>query len=128
MWVKQAGSTAAHDAYFIGSYQLVPARCNAVLVANSPDEPGAAGEPVTLTASVPSLQNPTCSDPRYQFWMQAPGATTWQVIRPYAAGASFTWDTTGLAPGPYRLSVWAKQNGSPASYETYALSTFWIGT
>lgn len=128
VWVKQAGSTAAYDAYFIGSYQLVAARCSGVLLTNSPDSPGASGQTITLTASVPGLQNPTCTDPRYEFWVLAPGTTTWKVIRPYAAGATFDWDTSGLAPGPYRLGVWAKQSSSASSYDTYAQSMFWIGT
>jgi hypothetical protein len=128
VWVKQAGSVAPYDAYFIGTYQLLPVRCNAVIIATSPTSPAAPGESITLSASVPSLQSPGCSDPRYQFWVLAPGATAWRVIRPYAAGATFDWDTTGLAPGPYRLGVWARQNGSLSSYETYAQSTFWIGT
>jgi len=44
-----------------------------------------------------------------------------------SGGGTFAWDTTGKS-GAYRFGVWAKQNGSPASHDTYAQTTFWVGT
>ncbi len=72
-----------------------------------------------------------------------PPGSAWSVAQPYSAGNTLTWDTTGLAPGPYRIGVWARSSGSSSpyrigvwarssgsssSYESYAIITFWVGT
>jgi hypothetical protein len=45
----------------------------------------------------------------------------------YSAGTTYVWNTSALS-GPYRFGVWARENGSPASYDTYGQTTFWVGT
>ena len=46
--------------------------------------------------------------------------------RDYAA-AAWTWNTTGLAAGTYQIGAWARQAGSPNSYDAYAITTFALG-
>jgi len=49
----------------------------------------------------------------YKFWLRAPGASSFSVLRDYGA-AAFTWNTTGLASGIYTFGVWARTVGSSA--------------
>jgi hypothetical protein len=67
----------------------------------------------------------------FEFWELTPGSTTWVVAQPWTAGGpvngqTFNWDTTGLAPGAYRFSVWAKQADSSRRYDSYSTLTYWI--
>jgi hypothetical protein len=123
VWAKQSGSTARYDAYFISTYRLVIASCASANLSASPDSPQLAGTSVTFTAT-----STGCGAPAYKFWILPANSSTWTVIQPYGAGNTLVWDTSGLAPGPYRLGVWARQTGSPNSYDTYAIVTYWVGT
>jgi len=122
VWVKQAGSTASYDAYAITDFQLAVGTCASANLSPSPASPQIPGTSITLTAS-----STGCTAPRYEFWRLAPGSTTWQSLGAYSAGTTFVWATAGLI-GPYRFGVWAKQNGSPNSYDTFAQTTFWVGS
>jgi hypothetical protein len=122
VWVKAAGSPNAHDAYFIGTFQLVVATCTAVTIDASPASPQPPATPVTLTAT------PTrCTAPSYQFWVLVPPSTVWQKVGPPQSGTTYSWDTTGRS-GAFRWGVWATQAGSTNSYDTYGQTTFWVGT
>jgi hypothetical protein len=59
-----------------------------------------------------------CPFPLYQFWMLAPGSSTWVDVQPYVSpsGAIFHWSTTSKARGVYHFSVWAKDSGSTGVY------------
>lgn len=122
VWVKQAGSPNRYDAYAITVFTLSFSPCTPATLSPSAASPQAPGTPVTITATTSG-----CAAPRYQFWVLAPGSTTWVIKAPYSATNTYPWDTT-VAPGQYRWSVWVKQNGSAKSYDTYAQTTFWVGT
>jgi hypothetical protein len=121
VWAKATGSTSAYDAYFIGTYQLTIGPCTSAALSAGPASPQAAGTTITLTAS-----STGCTAPSYEFWLLPPPGSTWSVLQPYITGTTFAWNTTGLAAGPYRIGVWAKQAGSSNSYDTYAIITFWV--
>src|SRR5438309_11431522 len=42
-----------------------------------------------------------------------PPAAGWQIAQAYSTGATFSWSTTGLAPGSYLYTVWARDSSSP---------------
>jgi hypothetical protein len=65
------------------------------------------GTTVTFSASASG-----CPNPLYQFWVLAPGSTTWQVLHAYSSTATFNWNTTGLAAGTYRYTVWVRDASS----------------
>ena len=48
----------------------------------------------------------------YQFWMLAPGSSTWTIAQPYSTSATFNWDTSALPAGTYRFSVWVRDASS----------------
>jgi hypothetical protein len=122
VWAKASASSAAYDTFFIGTYQLnVGGGCTSASISASPASPQVAGAMITFTAI-----STDCGAPTYEFWKLPPPGSAWSVAQPYGS-ATFMWNTTGLAPGPYRVGVWARQNGSAASYDSYAILTFWVG-
>jgi len=123
VWVKASASSAAYDTFFIGTFQLnVGGGCTSASISASPASPQVAGTSITFTAS-----STDCASPAYEFWKLPPPGSAWSVARPYDSAATFTWNTTGLAPGPYRIGVWARQSGSLNTYDSYAILTFWVG-
>jgi hypothetical protein len=64
-----------------------------------------AGTTVSFTAS-----STGCTAPRYAFWVQYPD-TSWHMVQGFG-GATFNWNTAGLAPGAYTVHVWVNQQGN----------------
>jgi len=122
VWVKESTSTARYDAYAITDFQLKWQTCTSATITPSSASPQPPGTSITFTAT-----STGCANPRYRFWRLAPGSSTWVSLGAYSAGTTFVWDTTGLS-GPYRFGVWARENGSTNSYDTYGQTTFWVGT
>src|SRR6267142_4509583 len=90
------------------------AACGAATVTVSPPSPQNPGAQVGLTAA-----SSGCPNPRYEFWILAPGSQTWQIGLAYSSTATFSWNTTGLAAGTYRYSVWVRDASSKAGYDSY---------
>src|SRR5439155_5886526 len=102
VWVRDASSAASYDTYFPGTaYTLTTTPCTSVTASAAPASPQAAGTTVTITASASG-----CPSPRYEFWIQTPGSSTWTIAQAYSGSATFSWTTAGLPPGIYRYSVW----------------------
>jgi hypothetical protein len=123
VWAKASASSAAYDAFFIGTYQLDVGPCTSAGISASPASPQAPGTAITFTAT-----STDCAAPRYEFWLLPPPGTSWSVAQPYGVGTTFSWSTTGLATGPYRVGLWARQTGSASSYDSYSILTFWLGS
>jgi hypothetical protein len=114
VWVRDASSASGYDAFFPGTtYTLTTTPCTSVTASPAPSSPQAHGTPVTITASASG-----CSNPRYEFWILAPGAS-WTIVQTYSSTATFSWNTTGLPAGIYRYSVWVRDNSSAAAYDAY---------
>jgi PQQ-like domain len=115
IWARDASSTGAFgnqfgrwDTYNNGlTYAL--STCSSLSVRVSPASPAAAGTTVTVTAQASGCPNPS---PLYQFWILAPGGTSYQVAQAYSTNGTFTWSTGGLATGTYRFSVWVRDANS----------------
>jgi hypothetical protein len=123
VWAKASASSAAYDSFFIGTFQLDVSPCTSASISASPASPQAPGATITFTAS-----STDCAAPTYEFWRMPPPGSAWSVVQPYGPGTTMTWNTTGVAPGPYRIGVWARQSGSANSYDSYAILTFWVGS
>jgi hypothetical protein len=131
VYARDASSTAAYDAHLSPNPTFLlgagPA-CTAVSDVASAAPPQQPGTTVTFTATATG-----CPSPTFEFWLQAPGGP-WTITQAYSASASWTWNTTGLGPGTYLLDVYARQNGSTASFEahispnpSFRLATGWNG-
>jgi hypothetical protein len=117
VWVRDAASGAGYDAYTGNAYTLTSITCPSVTASAAPASPQAHGTSVTFTASASG-----CPNPRYQFWILAPGGA-WTIAQPYSSGATFNWNTSGLSPGIYHYSVWVRDAGSAAGYDAYFSGT-----
>jgi len=53
-----------------------------------------------------------CTSPLYQFWILAPGSSSWTIAQAYSSSATLNWNTTSLAAGIYRFSVWVRDASS----------------
>ena len=95
------------DAYNASLTYSVTAGCPSVTQSASPSGTAAAGTPVTVTAAAPG-----CSSPLYEFWILAPGAKLYTLKQAYGSSPTLAWDTTGLAPGTYRINVWVRDSTS----------------
>jgi hypothetical protein len=87
----------------------------------NPAVPSASGASVTFTAqSVGGSETP-----QYFFqWRDLSGI--WHAGQAYGPGNSWTWNTTGLAAGSYRVEVFAKNAGAtPAGgYEAFSVTFY----
>jgi spore germination protein YaaH len=118
VWVRDSASPGtttnslgSFDTFAAGSpYTLTPTQCTSVTDSASPASPSPAGTAITFTAVAAG-----CPNPRYQFWILAPGSSAWTVLQAYSAAATYAWNTTGKAGGAYRISVWARDASSAGS-------------
>jgi hypothetical protein len=116
VWARDANSSGAYgnangrwDAYSILPYTLATSGtpCSSARISASPTGSAVIGTTVTVTG-----QAGGCSNPQYQFWTLAPGATTWQLAQAYSSAATFNWSTTGLSAGTWGLDLWIRDASS----------------
>jgi hypothetical protein len=119
VWAKDTNSGGASgnslgrwDNYFATTYTLTSVTCTSMSVTTTPPNTAPVGtNPVTLKG----YANP-CTFPLYQFWLLAPGSSTWVKVQAYSNSTTFNWDTTAAAKGMYHFSVWLKDSGSAGTY------------
>ena len=116
VWANQIGaSTASFETYGTGVVTLSVKCVTAALT--PPSQSAAAGATVPVTAT-----STGCATPQYEFWVGYPNGS-W-VMKQAFGGASFNWNTAGLAPGAYQVHVWANNIGdSTASWEAFGAAT-----
>ena len=117
VWAKDANSsgsfsngTGSWDAYNNNATYTLSS-CSAVSVSTSPLSTAEVGGTVTLTAAASG-----CTNSLYHFALLAPGGTAYQLAQDYSTSPTFAWNTSGLAPGVYRFSVWVKDAGSSGAF------------
>jgi len=118
VWVRDAASAGTSgnnsgrwDAYASFQYTLIASPCSATNLTASPPSSDGKGNAITFSAAATG-----CPNPLYQFWLAAPGATSWQVAQAYSNAATFTWNTGSSAVGSYGVSVWARDATSAGVY------------
>ena len=119
-WANQTGnSTALSEA--IGSSMVTLTGCTSASLSPS-STTTVVGSTVHFSAT-----SSGCSNPQYEYWVQALDGT-WSIQRPFSASPTWDWVTSGLAPGTYHVNVWANQAGaSIALSETIGSSTVTLG-
>jgi hypothetical protein len=117
VWVRDASSPGAfgnssgrYDAFNASLLYTLTAGCPAFSGSASPPSPAGVGTPVNVTASAPG-----CPNPLFEFWVLAPGASVYSLARGYGT-AVLSWNTSGLAPGTYRFSIWVRDNSSTGTF------------
>ena len=113
------GSSSASEATASRAYLLQVVPCADVVTA-SPASPGGTGGAVTIAAT-----SSGCGDPRYRFWMQAPGAA-WKIVQDYSNGTStYRWSGSSAA-GPYRFEADVRDASHSAAYDAVANTTYQV--
>ena len=114
VWVRDNSSSGIFhnssgrwDAYNANLLYTLTAGCPAVGDSASPPSNAAVGTTVVITASARG-----CPNPLYEFWVLAPGAALYTHGQGYGTNPVFSWNTTGLAKGTYRITVWVRDNSS----------------
>jgi len=87
------------------------AGCQSVTAKSTPQSSAPVGASVTVAAVAAG-----CANPRYGFWLRAPGSSTWQLPRQYSTNPTFVWNTAGLAAGTYRFVIWVMDAASAGTY------------
>ncbi len=125
VWVRDSGSAGTScnslgclDAYTAVSYTLTSTPCTSVTASPAPPSPSVHGTAVTFTGVATG-----CPSPVYEFWILAPGSSTWMLAQAYSPSATFNWSTTGLPAGTYHFSVWVRDSSSAGTTST-SLGTF----
>ena len=118
VWVRDSmssgifgNSSGRWDAYNANLLYRLSSGCPAVSDAASPPSTAPAGTPVSVTAGAPG-----CPNPRYEFWVLAPGASLYKLAQAYSANPVLSWKTTGLATGTYRINVWVRDAASSGTF------------
>jgi len=111
--VRNTGSTSATETIATQQYMLQAAACTAPTATTTVVSPQGPGAGVNFTAATT-----TCPQPVFQFWVQAPGQTTWTLGQAYSANPTFHWVPSGLPAGTYKFSVWAKDATRPGINDT----------
>ena len=114
VWVRDKSSNGTSgsslgrwDALASFTYTLTSQPCTTASATAIPAGSAPAGTTVSIAATAGG-----CSSPQFEFWVLAPGSSTWQNVQPYSGTATFTWVTAGKAPGLYQLSIWARDRSS----------------
>jgi hypothetical protein len=121
--VRDSTRPVPYDQYTIATYAINS--CAGAALSPSVPSPRTVGTQITVTASAGAS---FCPNPRYKFWILAPGSSTWQMVQDYSAGATYNWNTAGAATGTYYLGVWVRDAVSNAGSDSsisipYTLTT-----
>jgi len=106
---RVVGSAAAFDVEAKYNYLInaVPTPATGVTISTSLASPQTVGAQVFVTGSASGGSG----NYEYRFWLKDTlGAYT--MVQPISAGSIWKWDTTGLTPGTYTISVQARSVGS----------------
>jgi len=113
VWVRNAASTAKFDTYrdaatwITATESAAPARLDSL----TPNvaAPVSVGTPVTWTVSALG------DHLEFQFWAGRLETGTWSLVKAYSPDPTAVWQPT--AAGTYEIQVWARLQGSTATYE-----------
>jgi len=114
VWVRDASSSGVFhngsgrwDAYNAKLLYTLTPSCTAVSDSATPPSSATLGTSVKVMAHAAG-----CPNPLYEFWVQSPGASLYTMGQSYSSNPVFHWNTTGLASGTYRITVWARDASS----------------
>ena len=89
--------------------------CTGAAVTASPASPQRPGAQIVFAGA-----STGCPNPLYEFVMLPSGSSTWQVVQAYSANTTFTWNSTGAAPGTERFGIHVRDASTSASSDSVA--------
>jgi plastocyanin len=117
VWANQAGASTALSETIGSSTITLGGNC-----ASASLSPSSVSTPLGSTVAF-SATSSGCSSPQYQYWVHLLDGT-WQIQRPFSADPTWSWVTSGLAPGTYQVNVWANQAGDSTALAEAIGSSF----
>jgi hypothetical protein len=119
VWANNSGDAqTAYEAFGSATYIVLKNVCTSAGLTLTGLASRPAGSTVDFTAA-----SGGCLNPAYEYWV-GDSKGRWTLKRPFSSDPTWTWDTSGLAPGVYQVHVWANNAGdSTAKWEVYASST-----
>ena len=114
VWVRNAGSSAAWDAWrSLGPFDVYATPPTVRSLTADRGFPVKTGTKVTFTASASGGIAPL----EYRFWLHEAARDTWMALRDYSTSATIAW--VPAAAGTYALQVWVRSAGSNAPHEAW---------
>ena len=115
VWVKNASSGAAYDAWTITpNFQINTLVTIGSLTANR-GFPAPSGTTITWTASA---SGPATL--QYRFWRKDSGV--WSMVRDYSTANSYSWTPAVGDAGTHAVIVWVKSSTSAASWDAWTMT------
>jgi hypothetical protein len=117
VWVRNAGSTAAFEAWAgSGEFEVPPPP--PISVSLFPlTGPFTAGTQLHTQASLTISPNKLPVLFQFVRWDESGG---WQIVQPYSTNRDYYWQTTAADVGSHVLQVWIRRERSTADYEAWA--------
>jgi Fibronectin type III domain len=118
VWASHQGaSIASWEAYGTSVVTVTAGPCTAADL-SPPSVSQDRGTTVVLNAS-----STFCLKPMYEYWVLYPN-NKWYMKRAFSSDPTWSWDTTALQPGHYRVHVWASNQAPTMSgWESYGVAT-----
>jgi hypothetical protein len=110
--VRHVGAAVPFEASQSMTYTVTTPSATGVTITASPASPQLPGTQVTFTAAAAGG-----GVYEYQFIGRQVGNPTFAAAQAYSEINSWTWNTTGVAPGQYEVIVLARAAGSSAAFE-----------
>jgi hypothetical protein len=116
VWVRNAGSTSAYDAWQGTSFFTISSPPSPVISAFTASVvlPAPAGSWITWTANATGGYGPL----EYKFWLYSQ-SSGWAMVQDYGSSNQYTWASRAEDAGSHALQVWVRTVGSTALYEAY---------
>src|SRR5439155_1718328 len=116
VWARDLSSSAAYDTFASIPFSISGGTCTSVTASAAPTTVAhGTGARVTITGV-----GVGCTNAVYEFWMRAASQSAWQLVQGYTTSGSYSWNTTGAAPGSVYFGIWIKDSSSSAAYEQLA--------
>jgi len=123
VWVLNAGSTAAYDAWRgIAAFDIIGPPPTISSLTSMPAAPSPAGVSMAWTAAASGGVAPL----QYQFVQYSYTTGTWSVVQSYGTSNTYTWIPSPSQAGQYVLQVWVKNAGSPNVFDAWRGTPFTI--
>jgi uncharacterized protein (DUF2141 family) len=106
---NQSGASLALGEAIGSSTVTLTGGCASASIAVSPSTSQPAGSTFNFTAS-----SSGCSNPQYEYWVQYLDGS-WNMLRAFSTDPTWSWSSSGRAPGVYNIHVWANQVGDPTT-------------
>jgi hypothetical protein len=102
---------------------LIGPTCSSVTFSASPGSPQLPGPTVQISPSALCSEGATAE---HRLFVQAPGGSSYTLLGGFSSGP-FSWNTSGLATGPYSLMVRSRAVGNSSGFEASRTLPFRLG-